>query len=362
MQPFVIVLGAGQAGLATGRHLQNAGITSVVFDRLPRVGDSWRHRYASLTLFTPRRFSALPGLALAGDPDGYATRDEFADYLERYARHFALPVRVNASVSRLIRSPDGSFHVELATGEAFVASAVVVASGGFQMPVVPALAARLAPGVQQLTPETYRRPSNVAKGPALVVGDGSSGRDIAIELAPSMPVVLATGRPRRLLPERLLGISTWRWLSALGLLGVSESSPIGRIMKRTDPFPDRGRSLSDLRKAGVKVVPRLTGADGSHVRFADGTETTIGSAIWAVGYRDDRSWLAIPEAVDDQGRFLHESGISPVEGLFFVGRPWQRNRASALILGAGADAEFIVGRIARRKATGTVSEKTGIAA
>lgn len=337
----VLVIGAGQAGLAIGSWFKTRGVPFTIVEAHERIGMSWRRRYASLTLFTPRRFSGLPGIEMSGSPEGYATSGEFADYLERYARAFALPIATGTRVERLTQAEDGTFAAALASGRTVRAQVVVVATGGFQVPVNPDLGKDFDPSVVQLTPGTYRQPSDLPSGTALVVGDGASGRDIAIELAATRRVLLATGKPRRLLPERILGRNVWWWLDKLGLMRASSESPIGRMMRRADPFPDRGRSLTRLKQRGVEVVPRLVAAAGRTARFAHGQAEEIAAVVWATGYRDDTDWIDIPGAVDADGRFSHVAGVSPVPGLFFVGRPWQRNRVSALIMGVGADAALI---------------------
>lgn len=347
--PFVLVVGAGQAGLATGYHLRQAGIPFVIVDGNDRVGDSWRRRYTSLTLFTPRQFSALPGATIPGNRELYPTRDEFADYLEAYARLFNLPLRLNSRVAKLQRSGGGEFEATLESGEVLATTHVVIATGGFQIPLVPKIAAGFGTAVTQLAADTYRDPASVPEGVALIVGDGASGRDIAAELVPSRPTLLAAGRPRKLFPERLLGKNIWWWLHWSGLMRAPADSAVGRLMRRTDPFPDRERNLDSLARKGVRLKPRLTEAAGTIAKFADGGEAEIGSVIWAVGYRDDSDWVQIPIAKNPDGSFAHTNGVSPVPNLFFVGRPWQRNRASALIMGAGPDANAIVKLISEGK-------------
>lgn len=342
----VLVIGGGQAGLAAGYRLQERSIRFLIVEAHSRVGESWRRRYASLTLFTPRGFSALPGLPLAGDPEGYASGPEFAHYLENYARRFALPISKGSRVMRLAQREDGSFVTELSTGETLQASYVIIASGGFQIPHVPTIARNISEQVEQYTPESYRDPSHTPPGAVLVVGDGASGRDIAIELGTTHRVLLATGRPRKLLPERFLGRSVWWWLNWSGLMQVSGNSLIGRRMRRMDPFPDRGRSLRRLEQQGVEVMPRVRGADGTTAIFADSRSEEITAVIWAIGYRDDTSWIDIPGIVDAKG-FVHSAGASPIPRLFFIGRPWQRNRASALVMGVGEDAALIADAIAK---------------
>jgi putative flavoprotein involved in K+ transport len=347
----VLIIGAGQAGLAAAYRLRQKGISFQVVEANARIGDAWRKRYSSLTLFTPRRFSALPGLELQGDGEGYASRDEFADYLERYALVHQLPISTGTTVERLSRCGE-EFEALLTTGERILARNVIVATGGFQRAVVPKLSLNIAGDVQQLTAESYSEPSNVVLGTVLVVGDGASGRDIAAELAASHCVILSTGKPRRLFPERILGRSIWWWLSLVGLMDAGRDSFIGRRMRRADPFPDRDRSIASLKRRGVAVVPRLIGTTGRQAEFADGRMEAIDSVVWAVGYRDETAWLAIPGALDDQGRFVEQGGVSPVTGLYFVGRPWQRNRASALIMGVGQDAEVVAAAIAVRHRAG----------
>lgn len=338
----VLVIGAGQAGLAAGHWLKQENLSFEILEAETRIGNSWRRRYASLSLFTTREFSGLPGLSLEGDPDGYAARDEFADYLERYAQHFGLPVRLGVSVEKLTRDSAGLFTALLSSGESVSASQVIIATGGFQNPVIPALAKGFGPEVLQLTPENFGDGSSVPAGTVLVVGDGASGRDLAVLARNGHDVMLARGKPRKMLPERIFGKSIWWWLRRLGLLNVSGSSRIGRLMQRKDPFPDRDRSLESLAARGIVLMPRLLEAKGGEAVFDGGQSHKIAAVVWAVGYRDQTDWLQVRHALDDQGRFLQEEGVSPVSGLYFLGRPWQRNRASALVMGVGDDAQQIV--------------------
>src|SRR4051794_40341909 len=150
----VLVIGAGQAGLATGYHLRSTGLRYELLERHGRIGDSWRMRFDSLTLFTPRSYSALPGLGLLGDPDAFPAKDEIADYLERYGQHFALPVRLDAQVVSLEQS-DGGFRATTADGSIVAAKAIVIASGAFQKPAIPELASGVSGNVTQLTPDAY---------------------------------------------------------------------------------------------------------------------------------------------------------------------------------------------------------------
>ena len=340
----VLVVGAGQAGLAVGYALRSAGVRYELVERHRRIGDSWRERYDSLSLFTPRSYSHLPGLLLEGDPEGYPTRDEMADYLERYASHFDIPVRLETTVVGLERFGQG-FIAALDDETTVEARTVVVASGAFQVPAIPAIASGLSPDVTQLTPQSYRNPSSVPAGLALVVGDGATGRQIAEELAVSHRVMLATGKKRSLAPQRVLGRSLFWWLDHLGLLRASSNSRLGRRLHARDTIPRRDLRDQKLQEAGVELVPRLSDLKGSTATFGDGQQREITAVVWATGYRDETSWMHIAEAVDASGRFIESRGVSPVSNLFHVGRPWQTSQGSALVTGVGADAEAIASRV-----------------
>lgn len=342
----VVIVGAGQAGLAMGYHLRKTPLSFLLVDGASRVGDSWRKRYDSLTLFTPRALSSLPDLPIQGDPQGYASRDDFADYLETYARHFELPIEMNTGIQSLQRV-NGHFSATSFNGEEFEAKVVVLANGGFQKPIVPSISKNLSGSVKKFSAENYRNPSQIPAGTVVVVGDGATGRDIAVELSATQPVILATGKPRRLMPERILGISMWWWLEKLGFLTAPTDSFIGRKMRAMDAFPNRERDLPALARKGIKIMPKVTHAEGDIVTFANGASVSVNSVVWAMGYRDDSDWVAIPKAKDVQGNFVHQRGISPVKNLYFIGRPWQTSRASAIIHGVGRDAGMILNEIAR---------------
>ena len=344
---FVLVVGGGQSGLAAGYYLKQAGIPYLILEKNARVGDTWRNRYTSLTLFTPRSLSMLPGLTPAGNRDSYPTREEFADYLERYASVHGLSVRTSAMLKRLTLNDVGQFEADLGTGERLHSVSVIVSTGGFQTVSVPQ-SCSIDPNIQQLTATTYRDPSQIVPGQTLVVGDGASGRDIAAELSANHKVLLATGKPRKLIPEFFLGKNVWWWFSTLGVLSAPAESWLGKRMRTADPFPDRDRSLPSLQARGVEIMPHLVSITGRKAGFEGGQAIDIDSVIWAVGYRDDITWLQVPRTTSARGEFLHDQGISPIPGIYYVGRPWQRNRASALISGAGPDAKEIVQAIARR--------------
>lgn len=336
----VVVIGAGQAGLAIGHFLGKHGSRFVILDAADSVGSAWRSRWDSLVLFTPRRYDALPGLAFPGDPDGYPTRDEVIAYLERYTAHFQLPIALSSPVRSLTRKGD-VFALE--TGEKRIsASQVVVATGPFQVPNMPALAAALSDEVFQAHSTGYRRPADVPEGRVLVVGGGNTGFQIAKELAASREVHLAIGSRQKPLPQRLLGRDLFWWLTKLGLLSKTVNTRLGRRLQTRDTLI--GSSPREARRRGVQVRARAVRAGGRTIGFADGSELEFDAVIWATGYRPDHSWIELP-VTDDDGRLRHRRGVTEVPGLYFLGLSWQHTRGSALLGFVADDAEFIAAQI-----------------
>jgi putative flavoprotein involved in K+ transport len=341
MRTGVIVVGGGQAGLAMGYHLAGRGVDFVILEGAARVGDAWRSRWDSLTLFTPARYSALPGMAFPGDPERFPDRDEVAGYLESYAARFDLPVRTGERVNALRPGP-GGWEAETGTGR-FEAAQVVVATGPFQRPVVPALGAALAPEVVQLHSAAYRNPAQLPAGDVLVVGAGNSGVQIAEELSRTHRVHLAVGERMPRLPQRVLGRSLFWWLERAGLMDVTVSSTLGRRMSRTDILI--GTSPRMLRRShGVSLAGRAVGASGDTVRTEDGRQIRVGSVVWATGFRPDFGWIDAP-VLDPRGAPVHRRGVSTAAGLYFLGLAWLHTRGSALLGWVGRDAEHLAGII-----------------
>lgn len=339
-----IVIGGGQAGLATGWHLAQRGVRFVVLEAAAELGHSWRSRWDSLRLFTPARYDGLPGRAFPAAPDTYPGKDAVAAFLRDYAAAFDLPVRLDSRVVRLRRAGDG-FEVHTAD-EVWRARQVVVATGPFQIPFIPPAAAGFGPAVTQLHSGDYRDPSRLPDGPVLVVGAGNSGLQIADELAAHGPVQVAVGAKAPALPQRLLGRDLFRWLTALGVMRVTTESRLGRRLSARGEFVI-GTRPRRLARAGIRFRPRLTAARGPTAVFADGTTSDVGVVVWATGYRSDYSWIAVPGALAD-GRPAHRRGVADVAGLYFVGLPWQHTRGSALLGFVGDDAGHLADRIADR--------------
>jgi putative flavoprotein involved in K+ transport len=339
----VAVIGAGQAGLAMGNFLQRQGRRFVILERAGDLAPAWRERWDSLTLFTPRRYSALPGLPFPGDPDGYPSRDEVIAYLERYAETFELPVELNSEVKKLDRGDGGRFRLEL-DDRTINADQVVVATGPFQTPYLPKLAERLDPDVFQTHATGYRRPQDVPPGTVLVVGGGNTGFQIAKELSATHRVVLSIGSRQKPLPQRLLGRDLFWWLTKTRLLSTTVESRLGSRLRDRDTLI--GSSPRELeRRYGVELEPRAVDAEARTVRFEDGSELEVDAVIWATGYRPDYTWIDLP-VFDEDGLLRHRRGVTDVPGLYFLGLTWQHTRGSALIGWVEDDAEFIAQRIA----------------
>ena len=336
----VAVVGAGQAGLAMGFFLAKEGRHFTILEGADSIGAAWRTRWDSLVLFTPRRYDSLPGLQFPGNPDGYPERDEVIEYLEKYASTLELPVQLDSPVQTLTPIA-GGFLLDLGT-RTIEAQQVVVATGPFQVPRVPAFASALAPDVFQVHSTGYQRPSDVPEGTVVVVGGGNTGFQIAKELSTTHRVHLAIGSRQTPLPQRLLGRDLFWWLTKTGLIEKTAESRIGRRARHRDTLI--GSSPRDVKRHGVTVQSRVVAASDREVTFADGSELDVDAVVWATGYRSEYGWIDLP-VVDTDGRVVHRRGVTDVPGLFFLGLTWQHTRGSALLGWIKDDAEFISERI-----------------
>ena len=336
----VLVIGAGQTGLTVAYYLKQAGLRFLIVDGAHRVGSAWAERWESLVLFTPRRYNAMPGLPFDGEPDQEPTRDEVIDYLHRYATELGLPVKLNSLVAALDHR-DGRYAAEL-PGRTVMADQVIVATGPFQQPRIPAFAASVGSDVHQTHSTGYRRPSDLPPGRVVVVGGGNTGYQIAEELAADHNVVLAVGSRQTPLPRRLLGRQIFWWLTKLGVLGMSLESRLGRRLSERETLI--GSSPRKAERFGITLKPRAVDASGRSVGFADGTETDADAIIWATGYESDYSWIRLP-VVDEEGRVRHRRGVTDHPGLYFLGLQWQYTRGSALLGFVSEDATYIAERV-----------------
>jgi putative flavoprotein involved in K+ transport len=344
----VVVVGAGQAGLAVTWCLGRAGVDVVALDAGPAVGHVWRSRWDSLRLFTPAEHDGLPGMRFPAPAGMYPRKDDVADYLARYVEVFDLPVRTSTRVTRLCRGSSGGFVLHTTRGR-YAARQVVVATGPFQRPHIPSVAAGLAPDVVQRHSSTYCNPRDIPAGPVLVVGGGNSGLQIARELAVGHAVTVAEGTRPRALPQRLLGRDLFWWFARTGALTKPADSFLARRLRRGGDLVI-GNSRRSLRADGVIFRPRVTAACGNRVYFADGRAEMPCSVIWATGFTHDFSWIDIPGVLDADGQVRHRRGISDVVGLAFVGLPWQDSRGSSLLGYVGHDAAWIADHVAASRA------------
>jgi putative flavoprotein involved in K+ transport len=345
-----IIIGAGQAGLATGYHLAQRRRPFAILEANEHVGDNWRAHYDSLRLYTPARFDALPGWRGDLDPWTYPTKDELADYLETYAEHFDLPVITGTTVDLLRGSGDG--FVVHAGAHRFSAENVVVASGTFQEPIVPEFARDLNPEIRQLHSSEYRNPRQLREGPVLVVGASHSGADIAYEVAAEHRTVLS-GHVNGELPFDLEGrvarvMLPVLWRVANHLLTVR--TPIGRkarVKVRAHGGPLLRVKRADLEAAGVELAEeRVHGVHDARPVLAGGRALDVANVIWCTGFGKDVSWIDFPVSGDDGWPESTNGAIEATPGLYFVGLPFLYSFASMLVGGVGRDAKRVAASIA----------------
>jgi len=398
----VVVVGAGQAGLAVS-HLLNAAATDhVVLDR-GRTPARWNsYSWQSLRLLTPNWLTRLPGHSYAGlDPDGFMRAAEVGDYLRAYAARSAAPVTQGVEVLSVRRSADG--YRVVTTAGTWAAASVVLATGWCDLPYVPDAASRLDPRITQLTPASYRAPETLPDGGVLVVGAAATGVQLADELAASgRQVALAVGSHSRV-PRTYRGLDICWWLDAMGVFARTLGEHPRPSAARREPSlqlagrPDRrGVDLPALQARGVRLTGRLTDVDGPRVRlagdlaattrhaderlsrllrridtFAERTGAGIGghqadptreaqvngsvaeldlphagihTIIWATGYRRAYPWLDVP-VLDDDGNIRHVNGTTASPGLQVAGMRWQTRRSSSFLDGVRHDAAIVVSTI-----------------
>jgi len=348
----VLIVGAGQSGLALGYHLQRRGRQVVLVDRNERIGDSWRARWDSLKLYSPASRDGLPGMPFPAGRTAYPSKDEMADYLEAFAARFELPVRLGTEIVALTQA-DGRF-VAYAGGCRIEAETVVVASGVFEKPHVPPFADELSPAITQLHSSAYRNLTQLQDGSVLVVGASHSGADIAYEAASHHEVVLS-GRDTGQLPasiESRRGRMLFRGLFFAGTHILTVDTPLGRKMRteiRHGGAPLLRFRRSDLRKAGVeRVLERTVGVQDGQPVLDGGRVLDVRNVVWCTGFRPDFGWLRFPLEIGDDGYPVQYRGASTTPGLYFVGLPFLHSFASMLIGGAGRDTERVAEQIAAR--------------
>jgi putative flavoprotein involved in K+ transport len=399
-----LVIGAGQAGLAMSEHLSKQAVPHLIVERR-RIAERWRsERWDSLVANGPAWHDRFPGMTFGGiDPDSFATRDQIVDYFVAYAKQIAAPIRCGVEVRALHRKADGSgFHAETSEG-AIDATNVVVATGPFQRPLVPAVVPANV-GSAQMHSSAYRNPAQLRAGAVLVVGAGSSGVQIAEELVRAgRPVYLSVG-PHNRPPRRYRDRDFVWWLRVLGEWDAKTAGPGTEHVTIAVSGANGGHTV-DFRKLAARGLTLLGSAtryhhgdlhflpdlatniargDANYLSVLDAADAYVAqqgldlpeepgareialnpqcvsspiaklnlaaagitSIIWATGYALDFGWLK-PDAFDDKGRPVHQRGVAAVPGLYFLGLPWLSRRASPFIWGVWHDAEYLAERIAAR--------------
>ena len=351
-----LIIGAGQAGLTTGYHLQRRGLPFLVVDAGDRIGDNWRRQWDTLRLYTPAKYDGLPGLPFPAADWHFPQKDEVADYLERYALTFDLPVRMSTRVHSLAPQGDG-YRAEVDDGT-ITCDNVVVATGSFgRTPYVPEPAADLDPGILQLHSSEYRRPDQLQPGPVLVVGASHSGTDIAYEVALTHPTVLC-GRDCGEIPVRLESRRAHAVLPVIVFVFrhvLTRRTPMGRKEMDEVRFhggPSLRVKREDLAARGVqRLEARVTGTRGGRPELADGTVVDATNVIWSTGFQQVFDWIKLP-ILDERGWPVEYRGVvDEAPGLFFCGLSFQFAFSSMVFPGVGRDADFVASRIAERART-----------
>lgn len=407
------IVGGGHAALALSYHLSRRGHEHVILERA-RLAERWRsERWESFTFQFPNWSLRLPGHEYGGDrPDGFATRAEVVAFIEGYARAIGAPVRTGVRVDRL-RPAGAGFRLDTTAGPV-EAGRVVVATGPYQDPLVPAIGRGLPAGVAQVHSSRYRAPAALPPGAVLVVGSGASGCQIVEDLlAAGRRVYLSVGRHRRF-PRRYRGRDMFWWMERIGALDQTRDE---RPEPRERPNPlvtgaggGHDIDLRDYAAAGVTLLGRLRDVSGSRIRLAEdrdallaaGDESVvtftravdaciarsgivappepaaaaparpapgpalseldldaagIGSVIWATGFRRDFGWVEAP-ILDARGEPVHRRGVTGCAGLYVLGLPWLHKLKSSVLCGVGEDAAHLADCIAapaaaRRDSTGS---------
>ncbi|HEX9863363.1 MAG TPA: NAD(P)-binding domain-containing protein [Acidimicrobiia bacterium] len=406
------MIGAGHAGLAVSHFLSERSIDHVVIER-GEVANSWRtERWDSLRLLTPNWQSRLPGMAYAGsDPDGYMTMPEVVDFIDRYARKGDAPVQTNTTVTSLRPNRNG---YEVVTDQGiWVSPTVVLATGAFNLPDVPALATEVPARVVRVTPIDYRGPYQLPEGGVLVVGASATGIQIAEEVHRSgRPVTLSVGEHVRM-PRLYRGKDVMWWLEQTGILDERHDEVDDLVRARNLSSPQlvgtperRTLDLNALTGQGVRLVGRLAGISGGRAQFSgslrnkcnladlklgrlldtfdewafssgiddeldpphrlpatrvdespplsiDLNNGEIAGIVWATGFRPDYSWLHA-RVLDRRGRLRHDAGIvTNAPGLYRIGLNLLRRRKSSFIHGAEDDARELTEHLAAHLSVGT---------
>jgi putative flavoprotein involved in K+ transport len=403
-----VVVGAGQSGLAMSWFLRRRGVDHVLLDRRTRLGGGWLDRWDAFRLVTPNWTASFPGSAYDGDdPDGFMPRDEIAGRVARYAESISAPVVLETEVHRLGARAGGGFRLETSQGTVS-ARRVIVATGGFHTPRIPAIAAALPERVLSLHSHAYRNERQLPPGAVLVVGSAQSGVQIVEELRDAgRRVFLCVGSAGRV-PRRYRGRDIFYWLRQLAERGDELGTPLPSAATLEDPrrrlaanphlSGHGGGHEVDLRRlasGGATLLGRLKAIDGERIRLApdlsanlatadrffeekfrslidklieraridappderapfqydppelaelDLARAEISAVLWTTGYRLDYGWIDLP-VLDTLGFPRQTRGVTEIPGLYFIGSLWQHNQASATLFGLELEARALAERM-----------------
>jgi len=339
MDTPVVVVGAGQSGLAAARVLHDLDVPTLVLEAGDRPAGSWPGYYDSLRLFSPAEFSSMPGVPFPGDSDRYPSRDDVADYLERHAATLPVAIQTNTRVVS-VRENDRGFSVVTTGGRELQAGGIVAASGSFSNPYRPVLSGQHTFTGRLLHVAEYRNPSPYDGMRVIVVGAGDSAAQVANELARVAHVTIAARHPLRFIPQRIGDHDVHYWLSQTGFdsLPAPWLGKIGSGSLITDSVGVR-QSLAD---GLLDVRPMFVGLDGDEVVWSENERERVDAIILATGYRPRLDYLRELGALDPRGAPLHVGGVSTTHlGLVYVGLEYQRSFASNTLRGVSADAAAV---------------------
>lgn len=339
-----IVIGGGQAGLAAAYHLRKAGLTFTILEKNRAQLGSWASYYDSLKLFSPAKYSSLPGMPFPGKPNRYPDRDEVVRYLDAFAKHFDIPIQFDQEVIDVSKEND-LFRIRTANGKSFYSRSLICASGPFTKPFVPQI-----PGMNDFRGEIlhskqYTNKQEYTGQKIVVVGAGNSAVQIAVELAEVAEVMIATRSSLKFLPQIILGRDLHFWLTVLGL----DQSRLGKsLLGEGSGVLDTGKyqhAIANNRPKHQKMFDRFT---KTGIVWSDGTSEEVDTVLFATGFSPNYGYLDAVGALDAKGHPLTNSGVSTkTVGLYFVGLPLQTSFASATIRGVGKDAKYVVRHLSK---------------
>lgn len=338
-----IVIGGGQAGLASGYYLKKKGLRFLILESNNQSTGSWPGYYDSLKLFSPARFSSLPGLKYPGDPNGYPKRDEVIHYLQSYREKFQLPVKTNQRVES-IQKDDEIFAIRTTAGDMFRTRTVINATGSFSNPYTPQIPGQEVFRGRILHSSEYRIPGPFYNQRVVVVGRGNSAVQIGVELAEVSQTSLAVLRPVQFVNQRVWGQDLHFWIRLIGF----DTFPFwlfGRTAPNSSAVNDTGQYKDRIAAGKPDQQPMFTSFYEEGIIWRDGSKEPVDTVIFATGYRPYLPFLQSIGALDTEGRPRHKAGISNVPGLYYVGLEGQRSFASATLRGVGPDAKFVVKRL-----------------